>query len=265
MVGHSIHIKIILAALICIIPSLLWAGESVDEKVYEIVGSEILSSAHEDQMVEDGLSGDVRIGLGGAILSRDTFKFGEYTGIDGDEAYAVGGFDLGYFRNSYYMDLIGENLGQDHRKIFLETGKIDSYKAFVEFDQIPHQESTANRTPFDGVGGATLSLKSGFAQAGTFTSLPLATSEDVDLELDRSTATFGFTKSFGKNELGLTYKRIEKNGLNSLAGVVGNHPANPRSMILPASVDQVVNELTASFSHQTDDSNVELQYFLSLL
>ena len=66
--------------LICIIPGQLWAGESADEKIYEIIGNEIHSSVHEDQMVEGGLSGEVRFGLGGAILSRDTFEFGEYTG-----------------------------------------------------------------------------------------------------------------------------------------------------------------------------------------
>ena len=165
----------------------------------------------------------------------------------------------------FFIDITGERLGLNSRKISLETGVIGSYKFFAEFDQTPHLLSSQGKTPYDGVGTNNLTLKPGFTQNSTFVATPITISEDVDLQVnDRVSATFGFSKTLGQREFTLKYHRIKKDGLHSLAGLVGNHPDNPRSIILPAAIDTTTNEFTVSLADQTETAQWELEYFLSL-
>jgi hypothetical protein len=146
-----------------VLPSHLSAiEENAEEEIYEIVGGEIKSNPEDEYLVREGLFGDVQIGVGGVSLNRETFKFGEYSGIEGDEVIGIGNADLTYYSTSFYLDFFVDNLGLDNRKIFLEAGDLDNFKVFIEHDQIPHLLSSLNKTPFDGVGTESLTLKPGF-------------------------------------------------------------------------------------------------------
>ncbi|MGV7220761.1 MAG: MtrB/PioB family decaheme-associated outer membrane protein [Nitrospinales bacterium] len=239
--------------------------ENGEEVIYEIVGGAIISPPDEDNLIHQGLTGDIQVGLGGVDLNNRSFKFGEYSGIEGDKVFAISDADLTYIYKSSYIDFSVANLGLDNRNIFLEAGDSGNYKFFLEHDQIPHLLSSINKTPFDGAGTDTLTLKSGFNKQIGFLMDPIMVSEDVELKLDdRDTTTIGFYKTLEQNEFRLEFNRIKKNGLISMGGVVGNRTLDPEAIILPAPVDQSVYEVSASIAHHGEKAQMELQYFFSL-
>jgi len=241
------------------------ANNDVEDEVFEIVGGSVVESEEDVMLVKEGLDGKVRLGGAGVALSRDTFKFGEYTGIDDDGGFAVADAELRYLRESYFLDFTANNLGLENRNISLETGILDNFSFFANYDQTPHQLFIRNKTPFEGSGGQLLTLPGSFAKQSTFSTSPLTGGNDVALEVDdRETATVGLSKKFGQNQFDLIYKRINKEGLNSLGAVFGTSGANPRSIILPAAIDNVSNEITASLSHIADTYQLQFDYFGSL-
>ncbi len=77
----------------------------------------------------------------------------------------------------------------------------------------------------------------------------------------RDEATLGIARQLGANRFDIQFNRVEKNGIRSLGGVVGNSPANPMAIILPAPIDFHTNEVRATFSRKFEDANIQLQYF----
>jgi len=237
----------------------------VEEEIFEIIDGSVVESDEDVMLVKEGLDGKVRLGGAGVALSRDTFKFGEYTGIDDDGGFAVADADLRYFKGSHYLDFTADNLGLENRNINLEAGILDNISFFADYDQTPHQLFSRNKTPFEGVGSSLLTLPTSFTPQSTFSVSPITGGNDVDLEIDdRETATFGLAKKFGKNQFDLAYKRINKEGINSLGGVFGNGGGNPRTIVLPAPIDNVTNEITASLAHNSDSHQIRFEYFGSL-
>ncbi len=250
-----------------------FSEDKLEEEVYEIVGNEIKSPPGTEGLVNEGLSGNVKIGAGSATLSRETFKFGEYTGIDDNGGYAVGEAELSYIYKTYYLDFWVDNLGLDNRNLYIEAGQTNNYKIYGEYDQNPHLLFSQNLTPFTGGGSGQLSINPGLAKLSiapatiTVPAAPnvISNSNNLDLQIDdRNTAMFGFSKIFGKKSWTVEYKRINKNGIQSFGGVVGNHPANPHAVILPAPVDQVTNEILASFAYSGEKVQWQVDYLLSL-
>ncbi len=250
-----------------------FSEEKLEEEVYEIVGNEIKSPQGKEGLVNEGLSGNVKLGAGSATLSRETFKFGEYTGIDDNGGYPIGEAELSYIYQTYYLNFWVDNLGLDNRNLFLEAGQTSNYTIYAEYDQNPHLLFSQNLTPFTGGGSAQLSINPALAKLTitpatiTVPAVPnvISNSNNLDLQIDdRNTTRFGFSKIFGKKSWTVEYKRINKDGIQSLGGVVGNHPANPHSTILPVPVDQVTNEMLASFAYSGKKVQLQVDYLLSL-
>lgn len=231
-----------------------------NEPVFEIIGG-VVQGEEEETWVPEGWKGEFTLGGAGVALSRPSFKFGEYSGIEESGGYIVAEGEFNYFRENRFLNFYADNLGLDNRKIALEYGKTNDYKIFGQWDQTPHLLFSQNQTPFAGAGGSRLTLPAGFPRASSFVGSSIPTTP-VELKVDtRNEAEVGAIKSLGPNQFELQFKRIEKNGLRSLGGTVGGHPAVGRSIILPAPIDFHTNEVRASFSHKAEKANIRLSYF----
>jgi MtrB/PioB family decaheme-associated outer membrane protein len=58
---------------------------------------------------------------------------------------------------------------------------------------------------------------------------------------------------------------VTKDGIRSLGGVFGTNAGGAKSIILPEAFDQKAEEGTITFSHHGEDSQIQLEYFVSLL
>ena len=227
--------------LLMLIPGLSWAQDE------------------DAALMPEGLLGDVTLGGAGVFGDSDSFKFGEYTGINDDTGYVIGSSNLTYNRDSYFMNLFTEDLGLDNRSIYWETGVTGSYTVYAEYNQIPHLLNNNTLTPFNQPGSTTLTLNPGFVRGGSTTALTIV-NRDFELQNERDTGLFGIKSTFGKFNFDMSYKRTERDGTQSIGGPSDGF----RSTILPDPIDQVAHDMHAGLSHSGDRGQIELSFDYSL-
>lgn len=228
--------------------------------------------------------GNIEIGGTQVGIDNESSKFMEYRGLKGDGTYLVGGVDLLYGKDAFYLGLTGKELGLDTRNILFESGKYGTYRFFIEYDQLPKFISNTSRTIFNGAGSNNLTLPAGYVGNGSSTNPKTLVDQiingtnglggsgnlkDVDLELERKAATAGFTMTTLKGlvDFNLSFKREEKDGTKSIGAVVQDVTmarGGPRTdIILPEPVDYLTDELRASVSYNREAGQLELEYYLS--
>jgi MtrB/PioB family decaheme-associated outer membrane protein len=106
---------------------------------------------------EEGRGGLLDLGLG--AVSDDSFKFGEYSGLDQQGGFLVGNL-TGRYRgeDAAYLDLSATNLGLDTRTLGIEGGKQGKYKLFLKYAELPHNISDTAQTIFTGAGSSVLTF-----------------------------------------------------------------------------------------------------------
>lgn len=153
--------------------------------------------------VAEGWSGDVELGMGN--VTEDSYKFGEYSGLNEKGAFLLGDANF-YYRNpdASYLNLSISDIGIDSRSLSLKGGKQGSYKFFLSYDEIPHHISDTGVTPFIGSGSASLTLPPAWVSAATTASMPTLSGslQTVGLGTQRKRVAYGI--SFSRTRPGVT-------------------------------------------------------------
>lgn len=217
------------------------------------------------ELVKDGLFGSVTMGGAGSTQNVKSFKFGEYSGVFGDNGYAVGGADLNYSQKSYFVNVFAEDLGLNNRNMQMEAGSYGDYKVSVGYSELPHYISNVSQSPYEGIGGTSLQLPGNFVKANTTTAMRMTSLNDSDLTMKRSAESFGIAKSFGEDlDFKASFKNEDKNGVYSLGGTFGTTGGNTRAIVLPEVINQSAKDFTATLAHNTEKYQAQLDYSLSI-
>ena len=209
--------------------------------------------------------------LGAGWLSRDSFKFGEYSGHEDEGPFAIGNIDI-LQRAPYdgdstrYWELEGTNLGIESRSVRGAYGHQGLFEIFGEYDQIPHFALDDAETPFIGAGGTNLTLPAGWVAGANTQNLTQLTASlrAVEIETERQRYGGGFSWNLAENwELAGSYRREDKDGLETIAGIFGSSGGNPRSAILPKPIDYTTHESDLSLSFSGERLQAQLGYHLS--
>jgi MtrB/PioB family decaheme-associated outer membrane protein len=212
-------------------------------------------------LMPEGLQGEFTVGGAGVFGQSDSFKFGEYTGINDDTGYFIGSTNLTYNRGSYFMNLFTEDLGLDNRSIYWETGQTGTYTVYAEYNQIPHLLNNNTVTQFQNPGSTSLVLNPGFVRGSNTNPANMTiVNRNFELQNERDTGLFGIKGVAGKFNYDLSYKRTERNGTQSIGGPSDGF----RSTILPDPIDQVAHEVHASLFHNRDKGQIQLDFDYSL-
>ena len=209
------------------------------------------------------------IELGIVNVSDDSFKFGEYTGLEEEQAYGIANVHL-LRRNAEdarYLEINGRNLGLDSRSLTVKGGQQGNFGISLEYDQLPRLISDSYETPFTNPGSTDLNLPAGFVRASTTTGMTTldASMRPFDVETKRKSLGLGFTKEFSDTwAVKLNYKRERKEGERFIGGVVGNSGGNPKAVILPEPVDYTTNQFDAMLGYTTEKLQLQLAYYGSL-
>lgn len=135
----------------------------------QAAGSSEVHSAWKCKYCEfaQGISTSLEGGLG--YVSEDSFKFGEYTGLNEQGLFVVGNVASRYRNNenAHYWDFTASDIGLDSRSLDWQGGKQGKYKLSFSYSELPHYLSDSARTPFAGSGGTRLSLPSSWVPAGS--------------------------------------------------------------------------------------------------
>jgi MtrB/PioB family decaheme-associated outer membrane protein len=210
---------------------------------------------------EEGFSGEVE--LGGGYVSEDSFKFGEYTGLNEKGGFVIGNATARY-RNpdANYLDLRFYDLGLDSRFLRAEGGRQGRYDLFLEYHEIPHYISDSAATPYRGTGSETLTLPPGWVEAGSTAGMStLATSlRDVDLHTERKRLTAGLAFIPRSNwETAVQVRRENKEGK---MGTAGAFLFNAAQLVEP--IDYVTDQVDASVSYNAKRWQARVAYYGSM-
>ena len=213
------------------------------------------------------LTGEATIGASFTdVNNRESFKYGEYTGVTDDGIRMLGSADVGYYRDAYFLELDARDLGLDNRSVLLRSGRLNGYEAFISYSETPRLISNNSRTPFTNPGSSNLTLPAGFVKADNTTLMTnlTASRRDVELRLDREEWRFGFSRQLGRDyALSIDYRHEEKEGLKSIGGTLGISGGNTRSIVLPEPVDYKTDEIRAAVSYAGNSANARAEYLVS--
>jgi MtrB/PioB family decaheme-associated outer membrane protein len=141
---------------------------------------------------ERRVEGEVKGGLG--YVTNDSFKFGDYTGLNEKGAYILADADVsGRNEKGAYYDLSATNLGLDSRYIGIEGGIQGRAQIEVSYDQLPKLNEDTSRTPY--TGDSVQKLPTGWNRTlntSGMTDLP-STLREADLYTERRKTSIGAT------------------------------------------------------------------------
>ncbi len=140
-----------------------------------------------------GLKGDLYAGPG--YVSSSSAKFGEYNDLNQDGLYLdAGGHLTWYGKDARRWDLSLRNLGLETRSLEISGGRQGKYQVHLGYDGIVHHVTDDTETPFNGVGGATLTLPAGWVAAGSTAGMADLSSalHPVDIGTRRRLVNAGF-------------------------------------------------------------------------
>lgn len=205
---------------------------------------------------EDGLSGTLDLGIGN--VTDNSFKFGEYNGLNKKGAFVIGD-GAARFRGAdgAYWNANASNLGLRSRAVDGEGGQQGKYKLFLSYDELPHYLSDSAQTPFLGSGGASLTLPAGFP-AGSTGLMPLAgTLRPVELELKRKNLGMGASWIPARGwEYAVNFRHEAREGTKRTAGAFF---VNASQLVEP--VDYVTDQMDASASYTSARLQAKLAYY----
>ncbi|MGR9116343.1 MAG: MtrB/PioB family decaheme-associated outer membrane protein [Gammaproteobacteria bacterium] len=211
------------------------------------------------------------IELGGGYNSEDSFKFGEYSGLQNRGGYVIGNLRLRHRADhdsdsTEYWKLDGSNLGLSSRSIRGEYGHQGKGKLFFEYNQTPHYRWDDARTPFR-LDGNTYNLPFGWAPATTTADMTnLNTSlRPVNIATERQKYSAGLSWYFNPNwKASINYFHEKKDGFDITSGIFGTSGGNPLAAILPRPIDYDTDDVNFELSYGDRTSQLSLRYHLSI-
>ena len=193
---------------------------------------------------KDQFSATVDGGVG--VVSEDSAKFGDYTGLDKKGAYLLAGGSARYrSAGGFFGSINAADLGLDSRSAAAEAGREGLFALRLGYSEIPRHLTDTALTPFLGNGGAVLSLPAGFP-AATTASMPLAsTLQPVELGYTRKRFDLGATAIGGESwTYRVTWRRDVRDGTQRSAGSFFTNSSQ-----FAAPLDQTTDQLEVSTSY----------------
>jgi len=210
--------------------------------------------------VEEGWSGDITPGIG--YVSDDSFKFGEYNGLNEQGTYLIADANLRYRdEDAGYLDLSISDFGLDTRSLSVEGGRQGSYELFLNYDELPHFISDSGSSPYLGIGSDSLTLPPAWVAAGSTGGMTglVPSLQEVDLETKRKQLGAGVTFTIDSPwEYTIKFRHETKQGNKRAAG---SFFFNSAQLVEP--VDYVTDEIDASISYSADKWQAKFAYFAS--
>ncbi|MCG6969076.1 MAG: MtrB/PioB family decaheme-associated outer membrane protein [Gammaproteobacteria bacterium] len=199
---------------------------------------------YDDQPVQ----GEVEGGLG--AVSNDSYKFGDYTGLDQKGAYAIGDAEL-YYRGKHRVDLEAEDLGLDSRRIDIDSNIAGRTELQLEYSQIPKLNSDSARSPY--AGDAYQRLPQGWVGDTTTAGMTElgASLNDVDIYTKRR--SFAVSAAFHQSarlSYDVAFQRDTKKGHKALGLAFGDNFATARSAIVVMPVDMTTDQAQVKINYK---------------
>ena len=222
-----------------------------------------------------------KIEIGSGYTSQDSYKFGEYNGLEDEGAFFLGNILIRKKSiigdgDDRYWALAGTNLGLDSRNIYAEYSddgtygnyrENAAYRLFFEYDQIPHKQFSDGMTPFNGAGTTNQTLPANWVGAANVAGLTalLPSLKRIDFETERERFGGGFKWNLTDHwRVKGSYRHEDKNGTDPIGLGFGSSGGNPRFEVVSRPTDYDVQEFAFGVGYTGDKGQYSVDYTLSL-
>jgi MtrB/PioB family decaheme-associated outer membrane protein len=205
-----------------------------------------------------GTTSSVDAGLG--VVSADSKKFGDFSGLQDKGAHAVLGGSVSVRGESgYYADVRAADLGLDTRSLGVTSGHEGQYSLHLGYAELPRHFADGAMTPYLGNGGSRLTLPAGYPAPNT-TAMPLAgTLQPVDIgfkkkRLDVSAALMSFQDWTYR----LSFSRDARDGTRPMTA---GYFATAQQVVAP--VDHTTDQFEVSAAYTSRSLQAKVAYQIS--
>lgn len=253
-------------------------------------------AADSSDEVRDLITPTSSLEVGAQYINRDSYKFGEYNGLEQKGVNANLNFDLrgGAFgpdaTDATRYRLSATDLGLETRNVAAEFGKQGTFRLKFDYDELRRNYSDSYKTLWQGAGSTTLSLPAGYpAAAGRLSSaasnaarladwnniqapnlnttaagaglgpgyvIP-ALIQDVDISTKRKKADLGFSYIFSPEwSFNTSARHEQKEGTKLTGATFGGF----RGALLPEPISNSTDIFEASLRFVTDKARLSLAY-----
>jgi len=197
---------------------------------------------------------------GGGYQSDDSFKFGDYTGLDEDGAFLIADFTADYFGDkAWRWSAEGKDLGLDSRRFSLEGGRQGLLQVRFGYEELPRHLFETASTIYPTPGSSNLQLPAGWVRAPSTAGMTELSSSlrGMDVEWDRESWNTGFTFVQSKRfSYDVDYRHLERDGKQLRGGSFLTLAAT-----LPSPVDDETDTLEAGLNYEADNWSARVAYY----
>jgi len=248
-------------------------------------GMQTCAWAESDDEVAALIRPDSSVEVGAGYVTRDSYKFGDYTGLNREGVHLIG--NISVMRRDEngpgYVNIEGRNLGLDSRSLGVAAGEQGNYGVRVEYDEIVKLWSDTYGTPYLGAGTANLTLPAGWVSncatsAAPRTAVPCTTNtaasstalmprlnaslQPFNIDSKRRAATVGASKQLPAGwDVDFSVRQEKKEGSRLIGATFGTGGGNPRAAILPEPVDYTTNQIDALLRYTGEKLQMQFGYF----
>lgn len=206
----------------------------------------------------------VEIGAGAVktnAANGKSFKFGEFTGLQDDDPFAIVGFNWIFNsreNDALYLRTNASNLGLESRKFSLEGGKQGSWDLSFGADRLLRSELDSARFVHTGLGSSNLTNPA---------TLPIsfnapASYRNFDVEQGRDIFRIGLRGILSANwDYSVTFREDQRDG-SRLTGLAYNAGAR-NGVIIPYEIDDKTQQVEATLAYASKSVEGQLAYSYS--
>jgi MtrB/PioB family decaheme-associated outer membrane protein len=212
--------------------------------------------------------------FGGLYVSRDSAKFGEYTGLHDKGGYVIGNFRIlggdssGGGNGTMRWSVTGTDLGLTSRSAGATVSNQGKWDLGINYDALTHYTSDTYQTPYQGsVGGNSFTLPAGFgtvANTRSMSAAQLATFHNLDVDNKRENISlFGGLNLGPQWDVKVDYNHLDQSGgkLMAFGSAAFSGAQGEKVSILPMPTDSKTDTVTASINWTGEKGHATGSYF----
>ena len=240
---------------------------AVDSRFNETPGAEIDTSSWRCRFCPDNADQPwfLEVETGPGYVSNDSFKFGEYNGLEDKGLFLVLDVDARYRDGeANYLDISASDLGLDIRDVDIEGGKQGRYRINLLFDQIDHNELDTARTPYRGTSSQL--LPDSWVAGSTTLAMTTLNSDLRDIDFSTRRRVLKLNSRVIQNEkwsYDVGVERQTRQGEVPFGAAIGTTFADARSAILAKPIDYVTERLELAANYRDNDGTGSISFVLS--
>jgi MtrB/PioB family decaheme-associated outer membrane protein len=255
------RVKQVLSVLVLaflLIPSTTWAQEKADDKSEAPDNKEEKKEEKEKEKEKKSVI-DNEIEVGIYYLDDDSFRYGKYSGLTDEGAYAL--FDFRWEKRPAWNsgDAIrwrfqGWRIGLDSRRVEFDWSQQGKHRFKFDYRQIPNNEFANGMTPYMGLGGDELRMPVGWETAeGSNNTRGFVNLDEFlrpyDIKTDRKSMTLNYDLKISSNwNMVVDYRHENRDGVRNTWGIFGDKMTSARSVEIPAPVNWTTDNFSLMFN-----------------